>query len=85
MIHEAIATGATIDEARKNAEVQLNAPADAEVHTEIVSMPQKKIFGLFGGAPAKARAWYEAPDAPVKAAKPASKPVAEKKVAAPVV
>ena len=83
MIHEAIATGATIDEARKNAEVQLNAPADAEVHTEIVSMPQKKIFGLFGGAPAKARAWYEAPDAPVKAAKPASKPVAEKKVAAP--
>ena len=42
MIHEAIATGNTIDEALENAKKQLNAPADADVRTEIIAMPQKK-------------------------------------------
>ena len=91
MIHEAIATGNTIDEAIANAKKELGAPADADVRTEIVAMPQKKILGLFGGSPAKARAWYETPDAPaapVKAEKPAKAPKAPKaekteKVAAP--
>ena len=82
MIHEAIATGNTIDEAIANAKKQLGAPVDADVRTEIVAMPQKKILGLFGGSPAKARAWYETPDAPVveapKAEKPAKAPKAEK-------
>ena len=78
MIHEAIATGSTIDEAIANAKKELGAPADADVRTEIVAMPQKKILGLFGGSPAKARAWYETPDAPVKAEKPAKAPKAPK-------
>ena len=81
MIHEAIATGNTIDEAIANAKKELGAPADADVRTEIVAMPQKKILGLFGGSPAKARAWYETPDAPaapVKAEKPAKAPKAPK-------
>ena len=78
MIHEAIATGNTIDEALENAKKQLGAPADADVRTEIVAMPQKKILGLFGGSPAKAKAWYETPDAPVKAEKPQQAPKAEK-------
>lgn len=80
MIHEAIATGNTIDEALENARKQLGAPADADVRTEIVAMPQKKILGLFGGSPAKAKAWYETPDTPVKAEKPqkAKAPKAEK-------
>ena len=64
MIHEAIATGATVDEARANAIAELKAPKDADVHTEILAMPTKKILGLFGGSPAKARAYYETPDAP---------------------
>ena len=85
MIHEAIATGNTIDEAIANAKKELNAPADADVRTEVVAMPQKKILGLFGGSPAKARAWYETPDAPApvkaekKAEAPAKAPKAEKK------
>ena len=88
MIHEAIATGNTIDEALENAKKQLGAPADADVRTEIVAMPQKKILGLFGGSPAKAKAWYETPDAPVKAEKPqqapkAKTPKAEKAAPAP--
>ena len=83
MIHEAIATGNTIDEAIANAKKQLGAPADADVRTEIVAMPQKKILGLFGGSPAKARAWYETPDAPVKVEKPQQAPKAEKAAPAP--
>ena len=86
MIHEAIATGNTIDEAIANAKKQLSAPADADVRTEIIAMPQKKILGLFGGSPAKARAWYETPDAPaapVKAEKPAKAPKAPKAEKAP--
>ena len=78
MIHEATATGATVEEALANARAALNAPALAEVHTEIISMPTKKILGLFGGSPAKARAYYETPDAPEKKA-PVKK--AEKKEA----
>ena len=84
MIHEATATGATVEEALSNARAQLNAPALADVHTEIISMPTKKILGLFGGSPAKARAYYETPDAPEKKApvKKAEKaPKAEKKEA----
>ena len=82
MIHEAIATGNTIDEAIANAKRELNAPADADVSTKIIAMPQKKILGLFGGSPAKARAWYETPDAPVEAPK-AEAPKAEKPAKAP--
>ncbi len=84
MIHEATATGATVEEALQNARAALNAPALADVHTEIISMPTKKILGLFGGSPAKARAYYETPDAPEKKApvKKAEKaPKAEKKEA----
>lgn len=81
MIHEATATGATVEEALQNARAALNAPALADVHTEIIAMPTKKILGLFGGSPAKARAYYETPDAPEKKA-PAKKaekaPKAEK-------
>ncbi len=88
MIHEATATGATVEEALSNARAALNAPALADVHTEIISMPTKKILGLFGGSPAKARAYYETPDAPAKKAPekkaPAKKaPKAEKPAAKP--
>ncbi len=66
MKFEAIGTGATIDEARENALKELNAPEGADVRTEILAYPQKKILGLFGGSPAKAKAFYEAPDEPKK-------------------
>ena len=76
MIHEAIATGATIEEAQENARKALGAPESADVRTEILAMPTKKVLGLFGGSPAKARAYYEAPDAPEKK-KAAKAPVKE--------
>lgn len=77
MIKEAIGTGATVEEAIEAAKVALGAPWDADVSTEILELPKKKTFGLFGGAPAKARAFYEAPDE-VKA--PAEKVAKEKNV-----
>ena len=59
LIKEAFATGATIEEAIANAKAALNAPEDVDVVSEIVERPQKKILGIFGGTPAKARAYYE--------------------------
>lgn len=76
---EAMGTGATVEEAIKSAVAELNAPEEADVHTEIVAYPAKKILGLFGGSPAKAKAYYEIPDEP-KAQKKA--PKAEKKAPA---
>lgn len=75
MIHEATATGETVEIAAANAIKMLAAPLEAEVKTEILEIPKKKVLGLFGGAPAKVRAYYEAPDAPKEAvkAKPAPK------------
>ena len=59
MIKEAICTGATIEEAREKALAELAAPEDIDVKIEVLEMPVKKTFGLFGGAPAKVRASYE--------------------------
>ena len=59
----------------------LNAPLDADVKVEIVTFPKKKILGLFGGADAQVKAYYddgkaepkkEAPKAPKK--QPQDKP-----------
>ncbi len=69
MIHEAKAQGATIEEALKNAREALNAPADADVHAELISHPSKGLLGLFKKK-AEARAYYETPDAPVKKQQP---------------
>lgn len=61
MIKEFIATGKTEMEAIANAKAGLNAPAkfELDVKTEILEMPKKKILGIFGGADAKARAYYD--------------------------
>ena len=54
MIKEFIGTGKTIEEATQNAKLQLNAPETADVHVEIITMPEKKkFFGLIGGCDAK--------------------------------
>lgn len=56
MMKEAIATGATVEAAIEAARTALNAPEDADVVTEVLEQPSKK---LFKGTPAKARAYYE--------------------------
>lgn len=69
MIKEAFGTGSTIDEAKEAALKELNAPEDADVKYDVIEMPKAKVFGLFGGSPAKMRAYYEVEDDPFMKAK----------------
>ncbi len=64
MLREVIATGADVGEAREKALELLgdNLPDNIAVDFEILEMPKKKVLGLFGGCPAKVRAFYELPD-----------------------
>lgn len=64
MIKEAIGTGATIEEAFENAKLLLAAPEDAEIKQDVLELPKKKTLGLFGGSPAKVRAYYEYEESP---------------------
>ncbi len=74
MIKEAKATGATIEEAQQAAVLALNAPEKADIQFEVISLPEKKVLGLFGGKQAEVRAFYEAPDEkPSKKSAPAKK------------
>lgn len=83
MVKDAIATGATIEEAQQAAILSLNAPADADVQFEVLQFPEKKKFGLFGGKQAEVRAFYEAKEEKPKAAPKkntgAKKPQAQQK------
>ena len=81
MIKEFIGTGATIEEASANAKAGLNAPEKfaLDVHTELLVHPKKKFLGLFGGAEAQVRAYY---DDGVKEKKPSKKQNKKNKKAA---
>lgn len=56
MVKEAIATGATVEEAFAAACAQLGVET-TEAQIEVLELPEKKVFGLFGGNPAKVRAF----------------------------
>lgn len=66
MIKEAIGFGATVDEAKEDAILKLGAKIEEDVQIEIISLPKKKILGLFGGAQAEVKAYVERPDKPAK-------------------
>ncbi len=67
MIREAVAQGATVQEAFANACRELGVDTtDAEI--EILEEPAKKTFGLFGGRPAKVRAYVEESSDPAEKA-----------------
>ncbi len=76
MIKEARGFGSTIDEAKENAILNLNASEDDDIQFEIIAMPKKKTLGLFGGSKAEVRVYVELPDPkPPKAKKkPVQKP-----------
>ncbi len=74
MIKEAIGFGNTVDEAKEDAILKLGAKIEEDVQIEIISLPKKKVLGLFGGAKAEVKAYVERPDKPVKKnSKPAKK------------
>ncbi len=58
MIKEAVAQGATVEIAFANACRELGVET-TEAECDILEMPTKKTFGLFGGSPAKVRAYIE--------------------------
>lgn len=55
MIKEAIGTGDTVLEAQEAACKELGVETH-EAEFEVIQMPEKKVFGLFGGCPAKVKA-----------------------------
>ncbi len=83
MIKEAIGVASTVDEARKMAVENLHAPIDADVKVEILTFPKKKVLGLFGGADAKVRAYYDDGVQEKKEAPKAEKKAAPQKKEAP--
>ncbi len=62
MIKEASGFGLTVDEAKENAILNLNAADDADIQFEVITMPKKKTLGLFGGCKAEVKAFIELPD-----------------------
>ena len=58
MTREAIAKGETVEIAFANACRELGVDT-TEAECEILEMPTKKTFGLFGGSPARVRAYIE--------------------------
>ncbi len=84
MIKEAIGVALTVDDARKMAVENLHAPIDADVKVEILTFPKKKVLGLFGGADAKVRAYYDDGVPEKKEAPKAEKKSAPQKKDAPV-
>ena len=73
MIKEAFGTGATIEEAIEAAKSALGVSEDADISTEVIELPKKKTLGIFGGSPAKVRAYCEVEDEPVKVSPKADK------------
>ena len=49
LIKEAIGFGATVDEAKENAIANLGASDFDDIQFEIISLPKKKVLGMFGG------------------------------------
>lgn len=64
-MREAIGTGETVEQAKEAACKELGVES-YEAEFEILEMPTKKTFGLFGGSPAKVRVYLE--DEPADAA-----------------
>ncbi len=62
MIKEAIGTGNTVDEAKAAAMLELGISDFDDFSVEVIQTPTKKVFGLFGGNPAKVKVTTEVAD-----------------------
>ncbi len=74
MNKEYTASGATIEEAQENALRELGLTEEDNVMFEVIDVPVKKTLGLFGGSPARVRAYTEEDEpTPAPAKSPAKK------------
>ncbi len=62
MIREAICEGADVEEALEKAKAELGLTETDEYDFEVLQREEKKRFGIFGGRPAKVRAFVVEPD-----------------------
>ena len=62
MTKEVIKEGATVEEARAAAMLELGLTDEDDFHTEVLKMPEKKFLGLFGGHKAEVKISVEVPD-----------------------
>lgn len=62
MVREAIKTARTIEEARSAALLELGLSEEDDFKVEVLKIPTKKIFGLFGGSLAEVRVFVELRD-----------------------
>lgn len=87
LVKEARGFGSTVDEAKENAIAELGASDFDDVQFEIITIPKKKVMGLFGGCKAEVRAYIEIADKKAKSPKKAKennvKKDAPKKAEAP--
>lgn len=84
MIKEAIATGSTVEEAKESAAKELEALGFTEdVQFEIIDLPKAKTLGLFGGCPAKVKAFVELEDKPIEKTEKYQRLDRDKKPSAP--
>ena len=58
MVKEAVGIGDTIEKAKEDACKKLGVES-YEAEFEVLELPVKKTLGLFGGSPAKVRAYIE--------------------------
>ena len=66
MIKEVIGYGSTIEQAKEDAVLKLNAKSDQDIQFDVIACPKKKVLGLFGGNRAEVKAFIELPDPPKK-------------------
>ncbi len=71
MIKEAIGYGETVESATEDAKIQLGISDDEDIQIDVLSMPKKKVLGLFGGSKAEVKISVQRPDEkPAKREKP---------------
>lgn len=78
MIKEVIGTGETVQEALEKAKAELGIDVTTDYEQEVIQLPEKKKFGLFGGKEAKVKVSVEVPDEKPAQVEPAP-PKTEKK------
>ncbi len=62
LIKEAIGVADTIEEAKEKALAELDLSFEDEYDFDVIAMPKKKTFGLFGGSQAQVKVWVEVAD-----------------------
>lgn len=62
MIKESVKSASTIEDAKAAALLELGLTEDDVYNIEVLQMPQKKTFGIFGGKPAEVKVWVDVPE-----------------------